>query len=73
MDSIGGTLDAWEDFYNSQIALFTVHARDKPTWPALLDRIIRNIVELRRLRRLLETKRNRFKFKLESVSQLCSI
>jgi hypothetical protein len=70
VDSIGGTIAAWDNFNSTQILLFTLHARDKPLWPALLDSISRNIDELRRLRRLLDTKRERFKFKLESVSRL---
>lgn len=65
---MSGIVDAWDNFYDTRIFLFTVHARDKPLWPGLIDEILRNIVELRRLRRLLETKRGRFKFKLESVS-----
>jgi hypothetical protein len=67
-DCISGIIDAWDNFKNTQILLFTLHARDKPLWPGLLDSIARNIDELRRLRRLLDTKRERFKFKLESVS-----
>jgi hypothetical protein len=66
-DCISGIIDAWDNFKNTQILLFTLHARDKPLWPGLLDSIARNIDELRRLRRLLDTKRERFKFKLESV------
>lgn len=72
VDCISSIVDAWDNFYNTQISLFTLHARDKPSWPGLLDKIVRNVVELRRLRRLLETKRERFKFKLESVGVLCT-
>lgn len=68
VDGIGGIIDAWDNFYSTQISLFTIHARDKTVWPNLLDGSIRNIIELRRLRRLLETKRERLQFKLNSVS-----
>jgi hypothetical protein len=49
--------------------LFTRHAPDKLAWPAILTNITRNMAELERLRKLLITKRERFKFKLESVSE----
>ncbi|KAJ8114938.1 hypothetical protein OPT61_g3298 [Boeremia exigua] len=73
VDCIGGTVEFWDNLYKTQISLFTTHARDKPLWPALLDRIVRNVLELRRLRRLLETKRDRFKFKLESLHTVSSL
>jgi hypothetical protein len=39
-------------------------------WPTLLIAITRNIAELERMRKLLITKRERFRFKLESVSSI---
>jgi hypothetical protein len=68
VDCLSGITDAWEAFSRTEIALFTRHAQDKPTWPAILTRINRNMSELDRLRKLLLTKRERFRFKLESVS-----
>ncbi|KAI8936255.1 hypothetical protein NX059_006677 [Plenodomus lindquistii] len=73
VDAINGTIDAWETFYRTQIALFTVHARDKPTWPDILDSIIRSISELMRLRNLLLRKKQRFRFKLESSHNVSSL
>jgi hypothetical protein len=73
VDCINGIIDAWNTFYHTQISLFTLHARDKPDWPGILDRIIRSVSELVRLRNLLLTRRERFKFKLDSVCILLFI
>lgn len=67
-DSIGSIIEAWNAFHRTQISLFTIHAPEKLNWPQLLDNIIRQISELARLRRLLLTQRERFKFKLDSVN-----
>lgn len=67
VDCISGIVDAWESFNHTEIALFTKHAPEKLVWPDILMRISRNIAELDRLRKLLLTKRDRFKFKLDSV------
>jgi hypothetical protein len=68
VDRLSGIIDAWETFSSTEIMLFTRHAPDKLTWPEMLTSITRSISELERLRKLLITKRERFKFKLESVS-----
>jgi hypothetical protein len=68
VDCLSGIVDAWEMFSRSEIMLFTRHAPEKLTWPEILARITRNMSEVERLRKLLITKRERFKFKLESVS-----
>jgi hypothetical protein len=68
VDCLSGIIDSWETFSRTDIALFTRHAQDKLKWPEILTKINRNISELDRLRKLLITKRERFKFKLESVS-----
>jgi hypothetical protein len=70
---LSGTVDAWETFSRTEIALFTRHAPDKLAWPVILIRITRNISELDRLRKLLITKRERFVFKLQSVSLFHSL
>jgi hypothetical protein len=68
VDCLSGIIDAWETFSRTEMALFTRHAPDKLKWPAILKSITRNMSELDRLRKLLITKRERFRFKLESVS-----
>lgn len=70
VDCLSGITDAWETFSRSEIALFTRHAPEKIKWPEILFRINRNMSELNRLRRLLITKRELFRFKLESVSNV---
>lgn len=70
VDCLSGIIDAWNTFSRTEIVLFTTHAPDKLTWPEILTRITRSMSELERLRRVLITKRERFRFKLESVSTL---
>lgn len=72
VDGLSGIIDAWDTFSRTEIALFTTHAPDKLRWPAILTRITRSMSELDRLRRVLMTKKERFKFKLESVSAVSS-
>ncbi|KAF2869771.1 hypothetical protein BDV95DRAFT_497619 [Massariosphaeria phaeospora] len=66
VDCISAIIDAWDTFYRNQISFFTTFARDKPTWPRIIDSIIRSMAELDRLRKLLLTKRDRFRFKFDS-------
>ncbi|KAF1956056.1 hypothetical protein CC80DRAFT_413860 [Byssothecium circinans] len=66
VDCISGVIIAWETFQKTQISFFTIHAREKLEYPRRIDNIIRHMAELERLKRLLITKRERFKFKLNS-------
>ncbi|EAT85647.2 hypothetical protein SNOG_06996 [Parastagonospora nodorum SN15] len=66
VDCISGIIDAWESFSRHEIVLFTRHAPEKLKWPDMLTRINRNMTELDRLRKLLITKRELFRSKLES-------
>jgi hypothetical protein len=68
VDCLGGIIDAWNTFSSTEVILFTNYAPDNLAWHAILIRISRNISSLDRLRRLLITKRERFNFKLQSVS-----
>jgi hypothetical protein len=67
VDYISGIVDAWNTFSRTELALFTTYARDKVTWPNQIININRSIMELDQLQKLLLTKRERFKFKLDSV------
>lgn len=67
---MGGIIDSWEYFCHNGMSLFQVHAPDKLGWPGMISSIVGHIAELDQLRKLLVTKRERFKFKLESVSSI---
>ena len=68
IDSLGGIVDAWETFHGTELSLFTSYIPERSIWPTYINSIMRNIAELDRLRKILLTKRDRFKFKLDSVS-----
>jgi len=70
VDCISGIVDAWDTFKYTGLSFFRQHAPEKIEWPPIISTIVGNIAELDRLRKLLLTKRERFKFKLESVSHL---
>jgi hypothetical protein len=68
IDSISGIVDAWDTFNRTELWIFTTYLPERSIWPTYVKVIVRNVAELDRLRKLLLTKRDRFKFKLESVS-----
>ncbi|KAH5157993.1 hypothetical protein HBH69_071140 [Parastagonospora nodorum] len=73
VDCISGIIDAWESFSRHEIVLFTRHAPEKLKWPDMLMQINRNMTELDRLRKLLITKRELFRSKLESLHTVSSL
>ncbi|KAH6838454.1 hypothetical protein BKA58DRAFT_395667, partial [Alternaria rosae] len=50
----------------TQLSLFTSYIPERSLWPNYINSIMRNVAELDRLRKTLLTKRDRFKFKLDS-------
>jgi hypothetical protein len=73
VDCISSTVEAWDSFRNTGLALFTQHAPEKLTWPSIISQIVGNIAELDSMRKGMIRKRERFRFKLETVSiSVCS-